>query len=302
MSYNNLACGTTRGNTGLAQCAEDFGYPEFFILTPIDFSMTIANAQLLATWAAAINDDQSDRIYPLPRIFKRELDSEDDQYEEGDGGKIDFLREGKIKGTYHFEDISLCNHKQLRKHNGTKNRVFTITNTGYILGTTADDINFKGILLDLFRVEKRGQGTPENKQRTKIRIQENDPAEWNDRGYWINPPEASTAWNALDELVGLKDVNIAVVSSSSATVILSVTTNCGGEVVTGMAEGDFTITGAVEGAQTASSFTDNGDGTYTFTFAPALSADTYTCALADPADQTTQGYEQFNTSPTFVIT
>ena len=70
MNYDQITCGTNGGNTGLQNCAENFGTYNKIIIAPAGTQIdTMANALLNATWVSLCNAAKSERIYPFLGIF-----------------------------------------------------------------------------------------------------------------------------------------------------------------------------------------------------------------------------------------
>jgi len=296
MAYNELTCGANLGNTGLQNCKENFGYWKRLILAPADsFIDTQENALLDATWETKINDDVAVRFYPLPENGLFEPEQEATVYEELMAGKKEFIREGKDRFTSSLINISLHNHKELRKHNGRSNLgVFILTSEGYILGYTDDGVKLYPLSLDEFRVEKRTIATGENIDRTKLYVSFSDSSQWNDRGAWVKP----TAFNPITDLLGIKDVKLTVTNqtTSGATVrVVGFSDNIG---VENLVLADFVLVTSAGAAVSITSVTEIGDGYYTLVFTALAGG--HVLDLENQPAMTTKGYETLD-SVTFTI-
>ncbi len=293
MAYNASTCSASKGNTGLSECLDDFGYDFMVIHTPTSYEIdTESNAKLEATWLTAINAKNNS---PFPNFDVVEDTSEDDVVQELPSGVKFQVREGKYGGKGSFR-VALCDLAALRTYNNLKGRIFIVTSDGAILGTSPDGIIFKGFLLSEFKVGKLGQTDGTTERMVSLDYQLASPAEFADFPAWFTP-----TWNA-QALVGIKDVDVAVDSSAEGLVVVSVTGDCDGDGIEGLVEADFLMfNDALATVLPADTFTDNNDGTYDFVFTtPVLPATGYSVNLKTPALQTTGGYESSG-ADTFTI-
>ena len=294
MAYNDKSCAASKGNTGVSDCLDDLQYDFILIHTPTSYEIdTEANARLEATW---LDDIDAQNIAPFPAFEAVEDTSEDDVVEELTSGVRIQTREGKYGGTGTLR-VALCNLAALRTYNNLKGRAFIVTSDGTIFGTSPDGVKFRGFLLSEFKVGKLMNTDGSTARMVPINYQFKDPTEMGDFPATIKP----TTWSAT-ALAGLKDVTVAVVGTATdALLVVSIVGNCDAVNIEGLVEADFTLLDvALNEELPADSFTDNGDGTYTFTFSPVLDADTYTINLKTPALQTTGGYESSG-ADSFVI-
>ena len=294
MAYNDNSCAASKGNTGVSDCLDDLQYDFILIHTPTSYEIdTEANARLEATW---VDDIDAKNISPFPAFEAVEDTSEDDVVEELPSGVRIQTREGKYGGTGTLR-VALCNLAALRTYNNLKGRAFIVTSDGTIWGTSPDGVKFRGFLLSEFKVGKLRNTDGTTARMVPINYQFKDPTEMGDFPATIKP----STWSAT-ALAGLKNVVVSVVGTATANeVVVSVVGECDAVNIEGLVEADFTILNVALAEQLpADTFTDNGDGTYTFDFTTPLSADTYTVNLKTPALQTTGGYESTG-SDSFVI-
>jgi len=87
-----------------------------------------------------------------------------------------------------------------------------------------------------------------------------------------------TAGFDISSIDGVVDVAIEVPGPTGASVVVSITEGCNGSGVLGL-DGNLEFLDSSAVAQVPSSVTDNGDGTYTAAFSPALAAGTYSVNL-----------------------
>ncbi len=282
MAYNDLSCVTSLSNTGLANCLDNLGYDARLIWTTESFSFSSeANAEDEDQWTAGIN---AGTVYPFPLFEEIEPAIEDDVEQETGIGLSLFVREGKYGGVGRFQ-VALCNLPKLRSFNEVTGRAFIVTGNGKVYGTSPDGTVLKGFKLSKFHVSGL-KGTDGSTVRfVELRYQFKNLNEMADY-----PAVPQLTWDPL-ELSGLIDVDITVDSSAEGSLTISAARDCDNQAVTGLVEGDFEVKDSSGSAQSADTFADNDDGTYTFTYDPVLSADDYTVALKTPASQTTGGYD-----------
>jgi len=294
MAYNAKNCVATLSNTGLSNCLDNLGYDAMLIWTAESFSFaTEAAAIVEANWLTAIN---AKNIYPFPVFDAIEPAIEDNVKQDLPTGVSLFVREGKYGGKGMMQ-VALCNLSKLRTFNEVQGRAFIVTGDGQVFGTSPDGAIFKGFKLSEFHVSMLKGTDGSTKRMVELDYQFKNVNEMADY-----PAVPSLTWDPLT-LTGLIDVTVAVTASAEGSVTVSVTRDCDGESVDGLVVGDFTIL-ASDGTTEmlpGDGFTDNTDGTYTFTFTtPVLPGDTYTVNLKTPSTQTTGGYEG-GTADSFII-
>lgn len=285
-----LDCNGSLSNTGSAACREDFGMIGRWIIVPPGSAGEFAaraDALVEANWETMINAaSANDRARPLAKVFQLEANDEETIYEEGSDGAKDPVREGRYDGTY-ISLLSLCEHKKYRTMNGNKLKGYRVTKNGYIQGTT-NGTKFTPFDIELLEVEKQTRNDGSVKEKTRIRIVESNPTEWNDRGWWVKP----TAFDPLTDLDGIIDVVLAEVGVSTATsTVFTVKTDCGAKPIDGLVKADFLLVDAAGNDEVAkiTSITSNGNGQYTAVW-DTLGADTYTLTTSGVGTMTTQGY------------
>ncbi len=281
MSYNDLSCVSSLGNTGLANCVDSLGYDARLIWTTESFSFASeSEAQDEDNWTAAIN---AGTVFPMPLFEEVEPAMEDDVEQETGIGLSLFVREGKYGGIGRFQ-VALCNLPKLRTFNEVKGRVFIVTGNGKVYGTSPDGVELKGFKLSKFHISAL-KGTDGSTVRfVEMRYQLKNITEMADY-----PAVPTLTWDPLD-LAGVIDVDLTVDSSAADELVVSVARDCDAEAVTGLVEGDFVVKDDSGSEESITSFTDNEDGSYTFAFS-SLSAGDYTVELKTPANQTTGGYD-----------
>ena len=290
MAYNVTSCVENLGNTGISNCLDNLGYDIRLIWTSNSYEIADqSTAETLSTWTDAID---AKNVYPLPLFDEIEPAIEDNVEQDLATGVSLFVREGKYGGIGRYQG-ALCDIARLRTFNNVTGRAFIVTGNGKIWGTSSDGTKFQGFTLSKLFFTGLGGTDGSTKRFFSLNYQMKNPTEMFDF-----PAVLAQSWSPLD-LTGLINVTVAVSGVPTASeLIVSVTRDCDSEAVDGLVEADFVILDAVPAAQPTTGFTDNEDGTYTFTFAADL--ETGTVNLETPTAQTTGGYEA-GTAAAFTI-
>ncbi len=278
MAYNAPSCVATLGKTGLSNCKDELTYDAMLVWTTNTFQFASeTSAETEADWITAIN---LGTVFPHPIFDEVEPAIEDDVEQETGIGASLFVREGKYGGLGRAI-TALCNLANLRTFNEVTGRAFIVTGNGKVYGTSPDGAIFRGFTLSKFHVGYLGGSDGSTKRMVTWRYQFKNPTEMGD---FAAVPQLT--WSPLTQLTGVVPVTIAVSGVPTASeLIVSITRDCDNEVVTGLVEADFVILDAALAVQPTTGFTDNADGTYTFTFSADL--ETGTINLETPSAQTT---------------
>lgn len=284
-----IACNSNKANTALDKLCQDIGAIKGYIVCPWSYEIdTAANAKLEATWITGIQAPVSDRIYPFPEVFLMEDNSEEAVYQEGSISSL-FVRDGKVNYSFTHES-SRYKHAALKTHSNQKVSVYLIDQQGRIHGVSSDGVKFEAINLATFTVEKLKINNGTDATTTKVTMIFDDSLK-----FQLNPAIIKPAdWNAND-LEGLCDVLLTESGTPTLSeVIIDAEVWRTGDPVLGFSETpgeDWTVKNASGVEQSPTDITDNGDGTYTFSFGTPLTAGTYTFNLLAPNLMTTKGYE-----------
>ena len=278
MAYNSPSCVATLGKTGLSNCKDELTYDAMLVWTTNTYEFASeTSAETEADWITAIN---AGTVFPHPIFDVVEPAIEDNVEEDLATGVSLFVREGKYGGTGQAI-TALCNLANLRTFNEVTGRAFIVTGNGKVYGTSPDGIKFKGFTLSKFHVGFLGGTDGTTARKVTWTYQFKIPSEMGD---FAAVPQLT--WNPLTQLTGVVPVTVAVVGVATASeLIVSVIRDCDNEAVTGLVEGDFVILDGASAVQPTTGFTDNADGTYTFTFSADL--ETGTVNLETPTAQTT---------------
>lgn len=284
-------CVTTTDNAGLENLGRTgcttvnpFKSLKGVIFTLAEFSF--ADAEAFATkdnWVTGIKNGQ---IFPMPSLNTYENNSVEATYNESETQKRTLTRQGDYR--YNFAwNLPLDTHKKLQSFRNGALRAFHIDEAGNIMGTVEDG-EIKGFSISMINPLKMQyvSASADAPALSRVEVDYDDYREWDVYGTYI---EAS--FGAL-KLEPLTDVNLEVVGNPSATeVTIKVYSTPGlasdGSIamvgIPGIVEDDFNV--SLTGPVAVDGFTDNEDGTYTFT---GTSFATGTIDLVAPSAMTSE--------------
>ena len=248
-----LSCVSTEANIGASACKKLPQAVKGFIKTPLAFTITAANAAVLANWQDAILAASGVRVHFFPEAYEFENVSEDTVRATSNLGKEVFVRPGQYRFRVQFrENLEL--HKAMRTHLESAGRIFLIDIQGKLIGTSSDDgVTLKGFTLDQFAPEKMqfGDGSTPSTSPVYFTLRDSDELDLN--GQQI---EFGTIYSNLKALT---TVDLTIIGTPSSTEIqVKVASALDQVVLLGLVTADFTVsTGSVSGVTDA-----NGDGTY----------------------------------------
>ena len=228
------------------------------ILVSHDFTPTIEDATLEATWVTGIRRGQ---VFPLVGLDNYENQStEDTMYESPIRGRK-MTKRGKTRYMFQF-DCPLATHKALHKFYHNADLRYVPIRDGKIC-FFAKDGKFHGFGTSMINIGRMTElpsdgSTPAS---TPVFIDLKNYREWDEFGEVLAPD-----W-MVEALEPLVDVELKVVSASATSVVIKVFAADGFDetgavkevAIRGIDEDDWNNT---FGASTA--YTDNADGTYTF--------------------------------------
>lgn len=261
MAYNNLDFDSSVENVGQKyNPKEDLGRTIKYILTMPDFEFaTQSAAETQSNWQDAI---EAGNMYPLPYIYENEDMSEEDVRQDFTGGDSVKVREGR-QGEKGNVLVSAADFAKLKSYNNKTWRLFEVDENGNVLGTSPDGTVVKGFELTDLDVGKMNRTIGDVKRLVGISMKHREPTESGKYLVVLRPLELSaSAWDPRD-LDGLTDVAITVNSAIATKVVVTATAYLKGVLITGFDQTtDWTLLDGGGSAQTISSVTDNGDGTY----------------------------------------
>lgn len=278
-------CLVLKKNLGLSKCNLLPGLIKGMITTPRGFSITAANALLVAQWQNALLTSPALRIYFWP-LFKEFVDnSEKTVYEENELASLK-VRDGKYRFEFAIKE-SLCLHKAMQSHAGNaSSRAFLIDTDNNIIGTTNDNgVTFVGLDLELLNPEKLKFSDGKVSTKSPIYVVLSDNKEMDVNGMIVAAIPLSANLNRLT------DVDVKEVGNITATIVqCTVKVSCDGTSVDGLVQADFSIKTAagVVHAITACA-QDPVTGIYSLTSATAVAGDILT--IVGPAALSIQAYE-----------
>lgn len=275
-SYGNLGKRGTRQDNELVAI-------DGLIFTTSDWSASLANLALEATWTAGI---QAGNVFPLTGMDSYEDQSSDDTIYEAPSQKRKLTKRGKTRYMFQY-DIPFQVHRTLMTYyNNADLRVFLVRDGRlcfYNDGGTARGFSLSMLNIGRMKDVPADGSTPGY---TPIYLDLNDYRQWDVYGEIIEP-----SWN-VNDLEPLIDVTLEVVGSpTSSSVVIRAYAADGydsdGAVkkvgIKGIVEADW----GTLGIGTAASYTDNADGTYTFASSAAFS--TGAVNLVAPASMVSTG-------------
>jgi hypothetical protein len=275
-------CDNEKKNVGVGKCVDLPKIIRSFITTPKNWSVTMANALLQATWQDAIIAPVQNRIYRFPYF------SDIPEYA---GSETTYLRnavgvspvtDGKYEWLCKFAK-NACFHKAAFSHRATEGRIILIDADGYFYGTKVGN-NFAGFTLEMLHTENLMFNDGSRPSETPVRIALANPNEINHSDYGII--RVAPSWS-IDALNILTDVELTIISASATQIVVDVKQACDGTPVNGLDDVDFILLNGAGAAQTITSASEV-DGRYTLAGSGLVSG---TLDLEAPDDLSIQAYE-----------
>jgi hypothetical protein len=290
---NNPNCETTLGNTGMPTCPIDPGIIIGGFLADPTFTIPKASCTDVATvkafLQAATLAEGAGRIFPLP-TFEEVADSTEEPKEETLGfGAKQVIMEGKMIHTWRFLAGGLWLLSRLRTFNSRNMTAFYYTKDS-IIATDDGDSGMKGFSLSQFYAFpiKLNDGSKGNQYR--FRITESDSSQWDNYAVMkVSGLDPTTDFSPVSTILGVLDIVLTVISSSSATCVLSIKTLGDKTNLLSTYDTEFANAAAyvmvddAGGAETITSATVNGAKDQVTLGFSALGADTYLVKLANAA-------------------
>lgn len=251
-----LDCIQVVENLGLIKCNKLPQMPKLVIETPPTFYLTPTEAIDPAIWQTKLKLAAGARIYLYPEADNFEDKSEAAVYETTPLSVIP-VRPGRYQFMLQFAK-SLCYHKAMFSHRGKGNRFFILDIENQLFGMLNSDGNFQGFKSGLVNMEKLilSNGTVATKSPLFLVLA--DSTEVDESGVLIDG-------TFVNDLMPLTDVDLTVITQTTALIKISVLTSCDNTPVLGLVAADFTILTTAGATQVILVCTDSGDGTYSFT-------------------------------------
>lgn len=246
-------------NISISRCPD---LPEQFkgmFTVPADFVLSTANAATTAllkvAFQAALKAGIANRIYFWPLLKNVESASEDAVYEDTPYS-ISAVRDGQYRWKMFFIE-SLCVYKKMFSHNATSGRVILFDSKGNLFMTEVTG-GYSGFTMAMLNVEKLLLNDGSVSSKIPVYIALEDPTE-------VSLSGALIAGSSVRQLVRLKDVQLAIVGTPTATtIVVTVKTSCDDLPVNGLVVADFVLVTAAGASQTINSLAEV-NGTYTLT-------------------------------------
>lgn len=281
VQYVNSSSYANLGNTSDRNDNEMVAIDGLVLLTD-NFANNAATMALEDTWIAGV---RSKDVFPLINLDSYEDQSSDDTIYEASSGRRKLLKRGKKRYMFQF-DIPLAVHKKLHQSFNNANLRYAVIRDGRIC-LYNDGGTLKGFKTSMINIGSMKEVPADGSTPgfTPIYLDMDNYREWDMYGDFFQP-----SWEPND-LEPLHDVIIEVQGTpTDSEVILKVYSNGGIDadgavkerLVKGIEEADWST-----GFGTATAYTDNGDGTYTFTSSAAFS--TGSANLVDPTAMVSEG-------------
>lgn len=233
------------------------------ILTTSEFNFaTMVDAVDETKWTDGV---KAKTVFPFFGLDSYEDQSTDATIYESPAQRRKLLRLGKKRFMFNF-DLPLDAHKAMQSYRNGDLRMFIVEEDGKIRGYNDAGV-FKGFTTSLVNPGKMKEVAPDGNAPalTPLYIDLENYREWDENGDFFYP-----TWEAAN-LEPLVPVSITVVSATASKVVVRVGSQDGWEPATGLPRfvgikgivvGDFVFLKTNGTANTISTLTDNGDGTY----------------------------------------
>ena len=279
-------CNSGLSNTGRPNCVPLQSVTSKLIMVPLKANDGTLNfidlTAPIPTWNDLINQmDASKRWFPLPNFENVELPKADSQFEEANSGRMVFLRQGKrsFSGELWAEDSTPTLLGKLQNNRCVDFGVYIVDVNGNLVGSKHDG-GLYPIPVDnpsfnptfVFATDSTTQ---------KIMVTFDFDRLFDESTmYMITPLEAGINFN---DISGLVDVNLTVVSSSSTDITFDAKLDYGTALnpilFMGAVAGDFELYNNATSSIVTISLVENFDGNYTATFIAQTSGDSLTLSV-----------------------
>lgn len=265
-------CKSNVKDVGNPTCESLNGVLRRFIICPLadENGSIVEYANAAALTKAAIqarfnNTNPLNRFYASIEVANVEYDYADPEAPEDDFGKAYFLRHGKKTTTaigWNWQDSYIDNWSGFNYQEGYG--IIEITAQGNLIALTDAETKLKIRPIPIQQFYINGMKDGDKIQKAKIKYQYDLEGVEN---YLIRPVDKNDLdWNPLskNDVYAMDDVTITVTNplASGATVTALIDGNPDRPVI-GLVKADLTLVDDAGGAETITSLTDNGDGTYT---------------------------------------
>lgn len=276
-------CDRDKRNLGVGKCNDLPRIIRSIITTPKNWSVSLEDSLLQATWEAAMLADKSVRIYKWPEFMDvPEFAGSETVYQRNAVGVAPV-----VDGTYEWLfqiSKSLCFHKAAFSHRSNDGRVILIDDQGNLYGTSFG-AGFGGFSIAMLHTEnlRFADGSVASSSPVRVALASANEINHDVYGMMRIQPE----WN-ITGLNVLTDVELTIVGTPTATtIVVDVNQTCDGEKLLGLEDGDFVLLDANGDAQTITGATEN-NGRYTLT---GVGLESGTLDLAAPATLSIKAYE-----------
>jgi hypothetical protein len=253
-----MVCSTT-GYTGQNYCDKNsrFGKPTGIAFAIDGHSNTAADFLLEASWQ---DDIQAQQVFPLMEMVSFEDQSTEPTYQEYDSGKRRLMEQGDYRFTAMF-DVNECTKKQLLNFRGFQEGIYLIYGD-VIRGRSIDaGTTVKPIRIEQCNIMKESLPTMSETGRVGVVIDLKSDKDLNEYDY-----SREMSWD-VDELDGLTEVSLSIVTATASEIVVDVSADCGGNSkqisglgteITDWSVGSGTISGVTESATVRGRYTIAG--------------------------------------------
>ena len=237
-------------NTGASkQCIE--GKLKHIVLSKSAFKFAnVTDAVNRGKWIDGITAKDLVPLFDLYEVANADTEA---SFFEAD--EFRFKTSKEVKKTTFESYLGICSHKALKSYQDSDyTKVFEITEDGAIIGILNDDGSVSGQDLSYFDVSIRKRTVKDKPATTMVTLTYKDFEQLEKSPFGRIPD-----WDAND-LSGIFNANITLVSATSSAIVVDVNTGCDSTGVEGLVVGDFTYSG---GTLTGLSESTTVSGRYT---------------------------------------
>jgi hypothetical protein len=262
-------CSSQLENLGRGGCIKSNPFAALTGIIMTTEAFQFDTAETFATQANYIAGIKAGTVIPMLNLWDYEDQSVEPTMAESGRQKRKVTRQGDYRFNFMW-DLPFDVHKKLQSFRNASIRVFLVDEAGHVYGTqvgaTAKGFSTSMVNPNKMTLMPSGSDAP---ALTSLTIDFNNQKEWNEDGVYVDP-----TWD-VEALVPLTDVTLEIVGSPTTSLVVvrvyktpgltsaGVVSKIG---ISGIVQADFDVDFG-----TATSMTDNGDGTYSFASTAAFS-------------------------------
>ena len=236
-------CLDTKKNLGASQCKKAPQLLRGIISTPLDYTITAADAASATQWQNDILLPAGNRIYLWPKWAVNFEDVSSEETREDTPLSSLPVFPGQYRWRLWFQE-NLELHKAMHSHTGSNGRAFVIDHEGKIIGTSDDEgETLKGFLLDELNVQKLKLNDGAAATKTAVTLYTSINTELDDNGYMVEGA------GFLASVLSLTSVKLTegTPAPTATNVFVEVKSALDGVPISGLVAADFndSLTGTV---------------------------------------------------------